>query len=47
MQVEEPHSEQDDFLAAKQAVWSGFVKWSTRSIVAIALVLIILAIWLL
>ena len=47
MQVEDPHTEQDDFLAAKQAMWSGFVKWSTWAIVAIALVLILMAMFLL
>lgn len=37
----------DDLLANRQAFWSGFIKFSTYSIVGVALVLILMALFLL
>ncbi len=33
----------DEMMAGRQALWEGFLRWSTYSIVAVALVLLIMA----
>jgi hypothetical protein len=37
----------DEMLATRQAFWSGFIKFSTYSIVGVALLLIVMALFLL
>lgn len=49
MATEDRHvgDDEDDFLVAKKAMWSRFTSWSTWSIVGIAVILILMAIFLL
>jgi|GEM_PF-967108 len=42
-----PNEDEEHVLASKRAMWSSFTKFSTYSIVAIAIVLILMALFLL
>ncbi len=49
MATDRPRSNEDEdgILASKRAMWSGFTKFSTYSIVTVAAVLILMALFLL
>ncbi len=47
MAVNDRPSEEEELIASKREMWSGFLRFSTYSIVGIALLLILLAIFLL
>lgn len=43
MAIQQTNAGQDEILASRRAMWSGFVRLSTYSIVGISIVLILLA----
>ena len=47
MAAENRNGEDQEMLATRAEMWQGFMRWSTRSIVAIAVVLILMALFLL